>query len=342
MFNINNRRYIGNKTKLMPWIKELIENNCKNCNSFCDIFAGTGSVTNEMINNYQTFYINDFLYSNEIIYKGFFLNQTYNVNKLNIIKKEYNNININMDNYVSLNYGNKYFHKITARKIGFIREDLENKYKNKEINEKEYSILSTSLLYSIDRIANTVGHYEAFIQKEIKEDNFVFELITPIDIKLLNNKSIYIYREDANEIIKNINADIIFIDPPYNSRQYSRFYHVLETIIKWDKPQLNGVAMKPKEENMSNYCRSTALKSFEDLIQKINGKYIVVTYNNTYNSKSKSSKNKIKLEEIKQCLEQKGKTLIFEQDYNAFNAGKTNLNEHKEYVFICEIQKKEE
>ena len=54
------------------------------------------------------------------------------------------------------------------------------------------------------------------------------------------------------------------------------------------------------------------------------------------------SKNKIKLEEIKQCLEQKGKTLIFEQDYNAFNAGKTNLNEHKEYVFICEIQKKEE
>ena len=74
-----------------------------------------------------------------------------------------------MDNYVSLNYGNKYFHKITARKIGFIREDLENKYKNKEINEKEYSILLTSLLYSIDRIANTVGHYEAFIQKEIKE-----------------------------------------------------------------------------------------------------------------------------------------------------------------------------
>ena len=153
-----------------------------------------------------------------------------------------------------------------------------------------------------------------------------------------------VHTGDAIEFMENNaqDGDLIFIDPPYSGVHYSRFYHVLETIIKWDKPQLNGVAMKPKEENMSNYCRSTALKSFEDLIQKINGKYIVVTYNNTYNSKSKSSKNKIKLEEIKQCLEQKGKTLIFEQDYNAFNAGKTNLNEHKEYVFICEIQKKEE
>jgi len=57
----------------------------------------------------------------------------------------------------------------------------------------------------------------------------------------------------------------VYIDPPYNSRQYSRFYHVLETLIKWDKPKLYGVALKPEPENMSDYCRNNARHKFSEL-----------------------------------------------------------------------------
>ena len=67
MFSIENRRYVGSKAKLMPWIREEIIKNCKNCYSFCDIFAGTGVVTSFLIDLYKIFYINDFLYSNEVI-----------------------------------------------------------------------------------------------------------------------------------------------------------------------------------------------------------------------------------------------------------------------------------
>lgn len=332
---INNRRYTGSKYKLMGWIKEKMILDCKDCKSFFDIFAGTGVVTSECIDLYDEFILNDFLYSNNIIFKAFFNKGRYSNNKLNEIKKYYQSLDSNKlkDNYISRNYGNKYFSYNDAKLIGYIRNDIEIKLKKKIINRKEYYILLTSLIYSFDKISNTVGHYEAYIKGKNIKDLFIFDLIEPIK----TNKKIKIYRCDANKIANRIQSDIVFIDPPYSSRQYSRFYHVLETIVKNDEPELFGVAMKPKEENMSDYCRNSAPIVFNDLINKLNCRYIVVTYNNTYNSKSSSSENKISLDQIKSILDKRGKTKIYEHEYNAFNAGKTDIEDHKEYLFITEV-----
>ena len=337
MFDIQNRRYTGNKNKLMPWIKEILEKDCKNAKSFFDVFAGTGAVTNYLIEKYDRYILNDFLFSNNIIYNGFFLQEKFDTVKLNKIADYFNSIDSNklQENYFSINFGDKYFSNDDAKKIGFIREVIEEKYNDKYINKKEYSILISSLIYSMDKISNTVGHYEAYIKKDKIDSKFIFEQILPKELD--ERKVIEIYREDSNNLAKRIKADIAFIDPPYNSRQYSRFYHVLETLTKWDKPQLYGTAMKPKEENMSDYCRNNASKVFEDLIQNLDVKYIVVTYNNTYNSKSSSSKNKITLEEIEKILSKKGETKKYEQKYKAFNSGKTDLPDHKEYLFITKV-----
>lgn len=338
MFNMYNRRYTGSKYKLMEWIRELIKDNCEG-NTFFDVFAGTGVVTEYLINDYEKFIINDFLYSNEVIYKGFLLQENYDMDKLTNIVEIYNKKDRTKlkDNYVSINFGNKYFNVDDAKLIGKIREDLENKISKKEINNKEYYILLSSLLFSIDKIANTCGHYDAYRKIDKIESKFKYELILPK--KLDKKQKIEIFREDSNKLSKKVKADIAFIDPPYNSRQYSRFYHVLENITKWEKPELYGTALKPKEENMSEYCKTSAPKIFKDLIDNLNVKYIVVTYNNTYNSKSSSSKNKITLEEIKEILEEKGKTEVFDKPYKFFNAGKTDLKNHKEYVFITKVEK---
>lgn len=336
MFDIQNRRYTGNKFKLMGWISKLIEDNCPNCHSFFDVFAGTGSVSDYLFKKYDRFIINDFLYSNNVIYNGFFLNEKYDNVKINNIKEFYNNLNINKfkNNYVSKNFGNKFFNMNDAKKIGFIREDIEKKHKNNDINDKEYYILLSSLLYSFDKIANTCGHYDAYRKIKNIPEKFVFDLIRPKD----NDKLVEIYQKDSNKLSKEIKADIAYIDPPYNSRQYSRFYHVMENIAQWKKPKLYGTAMKPKEENMSDYCKITAPIAFNDLIQNLDVKYIVVSYNNTYDSKSASSKNKITLDEIKTILSNKGETKIFEKKYKAFTTGKTELNNHKEYIFITKVK----
>ena len=113
----------------------------------------------------------------------------------------------------------------------------------------------------------------------------------------------------------------------------------METLTKWDKPELHGVALKPEPENMSDYCRVTAKHRLNELVNDIDAKYLVVSYNNTYDSKSNSSQNKITLEEIKDILNKQGKTKIFEKDYRHFNAGNTDFSNHKEYLFVTHVEK---
>lgn len=329
---IESRRYIGCKAKLVDWIFELIDVNTDNCHSFCDIFAGTGAVAHRAISLYDHVTMNDFLYSNNVIYKAFFEDSSWDEEKIILFAAKYNAIKASQlkENYFSKNYGDKFFDNDTAKIVGYIREDI--KCNSSSLTEKEECILLTSLIYSIDRLANTLGHFEAYIKKDITPRQFVFQLI---DVQQI--PSVEIFQEDSNVLAKGIHADITYIDPPYNSRQYSRFYHVYENLVQWKKPKLYGSAMKPKAELMSNYCRSTALAAFTDLVAHLDSKYLVVSYNNTYHSKSKSSANKIKLEEIKDVLSKCGETEVYSHSFSPFNSGKTEFDDHKEYLFITKI-----
>ncbi len=99
----------------------------------------------------------------------------------------------------------------------------------------------TSLNYSIDKIANTVGHYDAYIKKDIKDREFKLKLLDIDTKKNINNE---IYNKDANSLIREIECDILYLDPPYNSRQYSDAYHLLENLTLWQKPEVFGEAKK--------------------------------------------------------------------------------------------------
>ena len=304
-FKINNRRYTGSKQKLSTWIINNINNEI-NFKSFFDIFAGTGCISSNFI-HIDKLIINDFLFSNNVIYKAFYSSKKYNFDKLKKIKLKFNSLKPNkiQENYFSRNFGNKYFSTNDAKKIGNIREGI----KNIEVNDDEKNILLASLLYSTDKASNTVGHYDAYIKNKKIKDKFLFNLIQPLNPKA----KIEIYREDANTLAKKINSDVVYVDPPYNSRQYSRFYHILENLTQWKKPSLHGTALKPDPENISDYSKTSAPDSLADLINRLKCKMIVLSYNNTYKSKSSSSKNKITLEQIKSILNQKGKTKIFKK-----------------------------
>ena len=329
---LHNRRYIGNKHKLIEWIFSIINKECSG-NSFADVFAGTGVVSAVATKHFKKILLNDFLHSNYIIYRAFFGKEAWDKNKIDNIIKSYNNIYGGdlEDNYFSKNFGGKFFSNNSAKVIGFIRENIEENKNN--LTEREYFMLIASLLYTADKIANTVGHFDAYFKKDFVNDSFFMKPIDPID-----TQEISIFQEDTNVLAKKIKADVVYIDPPYNSRQYSRFYHVLETLTKWDKPKLYGVALKPDPENMSDYCRANAKEKFAELVRDIDAQFLVVSYNNTYDSKSNSSKNKITLQEIEKILQAKGKTKVFEKNYKHFNAGNTNFNNHKEYLFVTKNQ----
>ena len=332
-YQIENRRSIGCKAKLADWIFENIEKETKDAHSFCDIFAGTGSISNRAVDRYENVIINDFLYSNNVLYNAFFGKGEWDEKKIFKILEDFNNVDISslQDNFFSNNYGGKYFDMQSARKIGYIRDEIESR--KSILTYKEYCILLASLIYSIDRISNTVGHFESY--RKIKIEPRDFDML-PISVRSF--EGVEIYRDDANALSRKIKCDIVYIDPPYNSRQYSRFYHVYEVLVKWDNPRLYYDAAKPNfSENNSVYCRVGALLAFQDLVAHVKAKYIIVSYNNTYNPKSSTSANKIKLEEIKDTLDKCGETKVFTHSYNPFNAGKTDFDDHKEYLFITKV-----
>ena len=325
-----NRRYIGCKQKLLDWIFEKISEASPSAKSFFDVFAGTGVVAERALDQgFSQVIVNDLLYSNGVIYEGFFGPGKVSDKKLRKIAAIYNSADVSAlpENYFSENYGGKYFECDLSKWIGFIREDIEKR--GAGLTTKERAVLLASLIYSIDAHANTCGHFEAYIKKPIPKKDFAFRLI---DYRVCD--SVRIYREDSNVLAEKVVADVAYIDPPYNSRQYSRFYHVYETLVKWDKPELHGEARKPDAENMSEYCRKGAPAAFADLVRKLRCRCLVVSYNNTYDSKSKSSKNKITLEQIRAVLDSVGKTTVYSRKFAFFNAGKTDFDDHREYLFV--------
>jgi len=335
--NIENRRYIGNKSKLLKFIDDTIKKEKIRFCTFGDVFSGTGVVAEYFLNKGKEIYVNDLLFSNFVIYKALLSNEKYEEEKIIKIIDDYNRIDVEkiQDNYFSDNFSGNYYHYKDAKKIGYVREDIENRYLNKEINDREYYILISCLLYSMDRISNTVGHYESFLNKEPEYKNLQ---ISNLNIKLYNSNS-HIYNEDANSLVRKIKVDVMYIDPPYNARQYANFYHLLENVAQWKKPKVYNKAKKMERKNiMSEYCKANAKTVFTDLIENINAKYIIVSYNNTYEAKSTSSVNSITYNDMMQILEKKGKVSVYETDYKFFNSGKTNLDKHKERLFVCKVE----
>lgn len=329
---INNRRYLGNKYKLLDFIKSTIASECQGINTVADIFAGTGSVASAFTD--KKLITNDILYFNYICHVAWFGSQKYNEPKIEALVCYYNLAQPREENYMSENFSDTFFSAADCRKIGFIREDIEKRYNAGEINARERAILITSLLYAMDKIANTCGHYDAYIKGATFEKHL--ELTLPLASNE-NNKNNQCYNEDANRLVERIEADLVYIDPPYNSRQYCDAYHLLENVARWEKPAVTGVALKMDRRKLkSDYCTSSAAKAFEDLVSKIKAKYILLSYNNMAEKGNGRSNAKISDDDIMRILSRKGKVKVFSEKYKAFSAGKSDIKDNEERLFLCE------
>lgn len=335
-FTIASRRYLGAKTKLLDFIDTTISRECGKFSTLLDLFGGTGVVANHFFDR-KKILINDLLESNYHSYVTWFGSGRASEKKLSNIVNGINSIGYFSSNYFSVNYGNRYFSLDNAKKIGFIRSEIEKLSLSNEINSREKSILLTSLIYSADRVANTCGHYDAYRKKIDKNSLFQLKLLK---FNTCENNYAEIFQKDANELVRKVYADVVYIDPPYNSRQYGDAYHLLENLVAWDKPKLVGIAKKKLDRSVtkSKYCTREANLVFTDLIGNIQAKYIVVSYNNMEQRGNVRSQAKISRQEIEETLLRRGKLKIFQKNYSQFNAGKTFKEDHKELLYVCKIK----
>lgn len=336
LLEMSNRRYLGSKQKLIDFIDSIIKENVNDFNTFFEPFAGTGVISNHYNNHDKVVIVNDILKSNYIAYDTFFGAESYEAERLKNIIKQLNATNIYDDNYMSMHFGNRYFTMQNARKIGYIRDQIDVLFEQNFINAREKNILITSLLYAADKVANTCGHYDAYREKldNIKD----LELLMP-NINDKSNINNQIYNRDANALVREIQADVTYIDTPYNSRQYGDAYHLLENIAENKKPELQGKAKKIKQRNhiKSNYCTVKAVETFRDLIKNVSTKHILISYNNMAKKGNGRSNAKISNEEIVEILSHRGEVKVYETDFNAFTTGKSKIDNHKELIYYCRV-----
>ena len=328
---INNRRYLGNKYKLLPFITKVVNEECSDINSVADIFAGTGAVSSAFTD--KVLITNDLMYSNYICNYAWFGAEEYDPHIIIDCVIRYNSLCDLEDNYMTENFSDTYFSRDDCAKIGYIREDIESLYENDRINQRERAILITSLLYAMDKIANTCGHYDAYRKGIVFEKTL--ELYVPL-AEIHNTVDNQCYNTDANELVKDISADLVYIDPPYNSRQYCDAYHLLENVARWEKPEVFGVARKMDRSTMkSKYCTQSATEAFEQLIGDIKAKYILLSYNNMAEKGNDRSNAKISDQDIMRILEKKGEVKVFSESYKAFTTGKSDIDDNQERLFLC-------
>ena len=146
---IENRRYLGSKQKMLNFIEKVVNENTTGVNIVADIFGGIGVVSDLFRKQGKKIIINDILHSNYVCFKTWFGNQEVNYEKIVRLIDELNNLKPVKENYVSHNFGGKYFSNENAKKIGAIRQKIDTY----DVNEREKAFLLTSLLYAMDKVA---------------------------------------------------------------------------------------------------------------------------------------------------------------------------------------------
>ena len=369
--------YIGNKRRLLPFIENAFLNileEDKNIKTALDLFAGSGSVSRLLKTLNLKVYSNDWEYYSYILnyahicinekdVKNMFKHTGGVENTINII----NNIETinDKDRYISKYYAplddNKpdlknerlFYTQYNATRIDIIRHNIEELYKNKAINKKEYYYLLASIIYEGATHTNTSGVFKAFHSGfGGRNKDALKRILSPISLKEL---SLYdgikgeVSMLDANEYVlknKDKHFDLVYLDPPYNQHQYGSNYHLLNTIALWDKPEINreiyingkktdkGGIRKDWVKTKSDYCyKKTAKDAFKNLIDNINASHIVMSY---------STDGIIDYDDLISILESKGKLKIVTSEYTKYRGAKRsviNKTKNVEYLFIVDTKK---
>lgn len=328
--------YIGSKYSLLTFIEEGITNVAGrkiDDKIFCDLFAGTG-----MVGRFYKSKVKSVI-SNDLEDFSFILNKNYIENTEDF---DYENLTDQLNDlegqqgfifheYSENGTANRlYFSEYNGKKIDAIREKIEYWKTESEISLPQYYFLLASLIESSDKIANTASVYGAFLKK-LKKTAQKNLLLQPAIFELTDNQNL-VYQEDSNTLIKKISGDILYLDPPYNSRQYGANYHLLNTIALYDSFLPKG------KTGLRNYRRSKfcskrlAVKTFEDLIKNADFQYIFLSYNN---------EGLMPQKEILSILKKYGKADIFIKEYHRFRADKADSRHHMadityEHLYILE------
>lgn len=299
-------RYIGNKENLIDGIYQALSLRGISGKSFFDAFSGTSNVAKFFKKLDYKVISSDLMYYSYVLQKAYIVNNAEpTFEKLNEIIKNtvsndlfskpihkillhLNNIsykegfiykNYTPDGTSDLDVPRMYYTGENGAFIDKVRIQIEDWCQKDLLTENEYFILIASLIETVPFYANISGVYAAFHKKW---DNRALKSMYLREPEVItNSEDNECYQANSIELLNQVEADIFYLDPPYNQRQYAPNYHLLETIAKYDNPNIKGVSgMRDYVEQKSTFCNAlTALDGLEKFVKNGKYKHLVLSYN---------------------------------------------------------------
>ena len=344
-------RYIGNKENILDRIYSILEDNGIHGESFFDFFAGTTNVSRFFKTKGYKVYSSDILYLSYCLQKAYVENNDEpsfstllpalnNEDCINLFSRpldvviSYLNSIPPKKGFIYMNYTpggtanllrpRTYFIDENGQKIDAIRIQIEEWKKQGLISDTEYFILLTCLIETIGFYSNIAGVYAAF------QKHWDPRALKPLELKTIdfvnNNRENKVYCADSMDLVDSIDVDILYLDPPYNERQYAPNYHILETVAKYDNPSVRGVTgMRDYSGQKSRFCRvDSALEDVDKVAGIAKFHYLVLSYN----SEGIMPQNK-----IIETLQKYGKVKLEQFEYARFKSNNNGLAKTKKTVF---------
>lgn len=355
-------RYYGCKNRLLDFLEDGVKETGLNSGaSFCDLFSGTTVVAQFFKKKGYTIIANDMLEFSYALARTYIKNNKYPLFKglkgtvegvngciENIIRViEYLNNMPPRKGFIYKNYcpggsdnseyKRQYFSDENGKKIDAIRSKLQEWQEKELLSKDEFYILLASLLEAVPYVANISGNYAAYLKSWDPRALKSLKLKVP-SIPASDNKNMA-YKSNANELIRKITCDILYMDPPYNERQYAPNYFMLELIAEgWfseEEPQIYGkTGMRPYEQQKSAYCKKNYVKNvFSDLVTNADTKFMLLSYND---------EGLMNESEIKDILSSRGRVKVFEtghRRYRSINQDDTDRRTVKEKLYFVKVTK---
>lgn len=288
-------RYIGNKTRLLPFILRTLKKGGFAVGSVHDAFAGTASVSRALKAQGWKVHSSDLLMSSYVFQRAYVVadcadplleEMAHALAALppreGFISRHFSPVAGRVKGEGAAD-GRMYFTPENAGRIDAAREELESWRKAGKVGEDSYYLLLAAIIEGADRVANTAGVYASYMKRWQPNARRAFAVSPEVPVK--GAQPAHAHLMDATEAAKAIgDVDLLYIDPPYNSRQYVAYYHIPEILARgWadGAPAIRGkVGLLAGEEGRSQWSHGRRVqKLFSGLLSATTATHALVSFN---------------------------------------------------------------
>lgn len=309
-------KYIGSKRSLIPLICKVFKN-IPQVHSVIDLFSGTSRVGHALKAQGIQVHANDHNAYAAVLARCYVQADREDVEKdAKRLIAELNRLP-GRPGYFTETFciKSRFFQPKNGERIDAIREEIAKKGLEPELE----SVLLVSLMEAADRVDSTTGLQMAYLKEWAPRSFNDLELRLPKLLPRAPAGKGSAHQMDALEAISLLEADAAYIDPPYNQHSYLSNYHIWESLILWDKPPVYGVACKRidcKIRHSDFNSKSLAASSFRTLIEKVQARYLVVSFND---------EGFLTREEVERILACRGNVLVIGQEYKRYVGAKIGI-----------------